>query len=179
VLALAVLSSSAIGGCGREDASGDAGPRGPPGSRLTFDAAMLADPPDARPPTTVDAATTTRDSGTTTRMCGGFATSCASLGTASCSSQRGCRLDGICQGSAQACYLQYNSFLCNDQDGCYWSTLTDSCAGSARSCSGYTYDLSCIDQEGCRWEDRCEGSATPCSLLGASECALQRGCSLR
>jgi hypothetical protein len=129
-----VLATAA--GCddGRVDLGDDAGVHA---GRLVFDAAMLRDPADAGPPG-ADAWTPRPDTGTPRvdagRECTGVAYSCASMSTISCSSQRGCSLDGECSGVAQSCYSQYSSYACTDQEGCYWSTYTDSCSGSARSC---------------------------------------------
>lgn len=185
VLALGVLTVTTLAACGGapDDLADASAPRGPAGGRLVFDASMLEDPIDAWVPPVPDAGGS-RDAGPPPdaggeRTCTGLSTSCSSIGAISCTSQRGCRVDGECTGSARSCYSIFDSYTCYSQDGCYWSSSGRDCGGSASSCRTYSFRSSCTSQDGCRWEDRCDGVATPCSLLAEWECELQRGCVLR
>jgi len=176
---MGMVIATAAGCDGRVVIDVDGGPVPEP---LVFDAAMLRDPADAGTPPR-DAWVPRRDAGTPRvdagRECTGVAYSCASMSTVSCSSQRGCSLDGECSGVAHSCYSQYSSYACNDQEGCYWSTYTESCSGSARSCYLMYSAFSCEDQAGCLWDETCGGYATPCHLLPTWECELQLGCRLQ
>lgn len=111
--------------------------------------------------------------------CAGSPTPCPLLSDLTCTAARGCRDDSGCSGSPSSCYSQYDSYSCNNQDGCYWSTSSKSCSGSARSCSGYSGQLSCEFQEGCRWTGGCTGVPNACASQYPSLCDTQPGCFLR
>lgn len=157
--------------------------RGPPGSTLRFDAAMLTEP-DAGGVPTFDASIR-RDSGRTDSgtseplTCGGSPTPCSLVSSFSCTDQDGCRRDDGCGGVSRSCYSIFDSFSCTTQDGCYWSSSSRDCSGLARGCTGYSTRFSCTDQDGCTWREDCAGVATPCSLFNEFTCARQRGCYLR
>lgn len=110
--------------------------------------------------------------------CTGSVTPCSLLSSFSCTTVTGCRVGGTCSGFAGSCFSQFSSFSCGSLDGCYWSFSSDYCSGSARSCSLYSSELSCENQGSCSWTPDCEGVAYGCSILDASECTSQPGCSL-
>ncbi|MCA9613233.1 MAG: hypothetical protein H6722_22540 [Sandaracinus sp.] len=177
------LMSVVLWGCDPSAPVEDEMPR-PDASVLRFDAAML-DPstPDGGPPPPPigrDAGREVRrDAGTseTRYVCRGVPTSCSLVSRYSCTDQRGCRLEGDCTGVARGCYGYFDRYSCPRQDGCYWSTYTDSCSGSAQSCLIQYGELSCEDQDGCRWEESCGGVASSCSsFFTSSSCYGQRGC---
>jgi hypothetical protein len=108
--------------------------------------------------------------------CGGVATPCVLLTDLTCSSASGCHDDSRCSGSAESCYSQFDSFSCNDVDGCYWSS--NRCSGSSHSCSGYVGRYTCEDQPGCHWSSDCSGSARSCDEILTALCSTQPGCNL-
>ncbi len=110
--------------------------------------------------------------------CSGSATPCSLLGESECTLALGCTDDSECSGVASSCYSQFSSYSCTSQEGCYWSTYTDSCSGSASSCYSQFSELSCALQEGCYWSSDCTGTATPCDTLLPALCEGQPGCVL-
>jgi hypothetical protein len=108
--------------------------------------------------------------------CGGVATPCVLLTDSTCISSSGCHDDSRCSGSAESCYSQFDSFSCNDVEGCYWSS--NSCSGSPRSCSSFSGRYTCEDQPGCHWSSDCSGSARSCDQILTALCSTQPGCSL-
>lgn len=108
--------------------------------------------------------------------CAGIATPCALLDDLTCTSSSGCRDDSRCGGVAESCYSQFDSFSCNDVDGCYWSS--NSCSGSSHACSSISLRYSCTDQPGCRWNQDCTGTARSCDQIFTALCSTQPGCSL-
>jgi hypothetical protein len=110
--------------------------------------------------------------------CGGLATPCALLSDFTCTSSSGCHDDSVCNGIAESCYSQFDSFSCNDVDGCYWSSASEQCSGSANSCSGFSLRSSCESQPGCSWSARCSGAPRSCDETLTALCSTQPGCSL-
>lgn len=110
--------------------------------------------------------------------CAGLATPCSLLTGFECTSSSGCRDDSRCSGVAESCYSQFSSFSCNDVEGCYWSSSSESCSGSSRSCSGFSLSSSCVSQPGCNWSESCSGIARSCDETLTALCTTQPGCSL-
>jgi hypothetical protein len=110
--------------------------------------------------------------------CGGFPTPCSLLTDFTCTSSSGCHDDSRCNGVAESCYSQFDSFSCNDVDGCYWSSVSEQCSGSANSCSGFSLRSSCESQPGCNWSSSCSGVPRGCDETFAALCSTQPGCSL-
>jgi hypothetical protein len=107
--------------------------------------------------------------------CAGTPLPCSLQGASGCDAM-GCTSSGQCRGVASSCYLQWGSYSCSMQDGCYWSSYSDDCSGFARSCSGFASSYGCNNQDGCNWEDTCTGTPLSCELFSVAECALQPGC---
>ncbi|MDF3065142.1 MAG: hypothetical protein K0R38_743 [Polyangiaceae bacterium] len=110
--------------------------------------------------------------------CGGVATPCSLATDTSCLLSSGCRDDSECTGFAESCYSQFDSFSCNDLDGCFWSSSSNQCSGSAYSCSTFKLRTSCEFQPGCRWSAQCNGTARSCDDTLAALCSNQPGCQL-
>ena len=108
--------------------------------------------------------------------CSGSGTPCAALTQTSCQFAEGCYDTGDCLGAVRSCALQHNSFDCNEQQGCYWNSVSGTCAGTAFSCSTYYDSVGCGQQAGCYWSHSCSGVATQCSSLPLSLCDAQPGC---
>lgn len=109
--------------------------------------------------------------------CLGSATPCSLLSLGDCSLALGCFPDGECSGVSSGCYGRIGSYSCASQDGCYWSTSSETCSGVSRSCFGFTNSVSCGGQDGCYWVRTCEGLAWSCSALSSAvDCELQPGC---
>ena len=108
--------------------------------------------------------------------CGGVATPCALLTDLTCISSSGCHDDSRCGGAAESCYSQFDSFSCNDVEGCYWSS--NRCSGSSQSCSSFSGRYTCQDQPGCHWNADCSGSARSCGQIYSALCSTQPGCNL-
>jgi hypothetical protein len=175
-------SVAALTACDAGREASEDRPHGPEGGLLTFDAAMLSEP-DAGPAVWEDGGPPRRDvgpprydAGPAMLECAGSATPCSLRPVVGCTDGFGCSVGGDCSGSARSCYSIFDSYSCNRQDGCYWSTSSDDCSGSARSCSGYTGGLTCESQDGCDWTDECEGFARSCDLISLTFCTTQPGC---
>ena len=59
-----------------------------------------------------------------------------------------------CSGFPAACSTLTSQFVCQQQDGCSWSSTRDRCSGVALSCDRYADNLSCVSQRGCIWLTR-------------------------
>ena len=110
--------------------------------------------------------------------CGGSATPCSLLSSSQCIAAEGCVDDSACTGIATGCYSLFDSYSCSSQQGCYWSTYSNSCSGSAFPCSLSAGSLSCAFQQGCFWTGGCTGVATSCSSEPVSLCTSQPGCTV-
>jgi len=110
--------------------------------------------------------------------CSGFATPCSLLTDLTCTLAPGCQDDSECSGFVESCYSQFDSFSCNDLDGCFWSSVSKSCSGSAKSCTSYFLRSSCEFQPGCSWRERCSGTPRSCDDTLSALCSNQPGCSL-
>jgi len=112
--------------------------------------------------------------------CTGVPTPCSLLDQFDCTSALGCRWDGRCNGVSESCYLQYDSYSCNNLDGCYWSSSSSSCSGISTSCSGFSSEFLCTDQDGCSWRGDCTGTPleTSCSDIAPALCDYTPGCVL-
>jgi hypothetical protein len=100
---------------------------------------------------------------------------CASRAPNACATGAGCS-PVYCTGTPEPCDLQFDFMSCDAVGGCYWAG--SSCTGDPLPCDSIMYSTSCFAQ-GCRWDDlvpACGGYATPCSSLGAAQCASQPGC---
>jgi len=153
-------------------------PYGPEGGLIEIDAAAIPQPTkhsDASAPHDASHADAGYDAGGSTK-CSGVAEDCNLRGSASCSF--GCTWGGSCGGYASSCYSQFDSFSCNDLEGCYWSYTSNTCSGSSYACSTFPGSASCGGQSGCSWQSACDGYPTPCDLLTADECPSQPGCHL-
>lgn len=110
--------------------------------------------------------------------CSGAPLPCSLQTGASCTLTLGCTDDSECNGVASSCYTQFDSFSCNQQDGCYWSSASQDCSGSAHSCRTIFSQYSCESQEGCYYSARCGGTPRSCESLTLELCALQPGCTI-
>ena len=110
--------------------------------------------------------------------CAGAPTACALLSDATCGFTDGCLDNSKCSGIADGCYVQFSSYSCISQQGCYWSSSSSSCSGAAESCNLMSGSYSCVSQQGCFWSGGCTGVAQPCSQQLISDCSIQPGCSL-
>jgi hypothetical protein len=112
--------------------------------------------------------------------CAGTPTPCSLLGEFECASSLGCSWSADCSGAASSCYLQYDSFSCTSQDGCYWSSSSSSCSGSATSCRLLSAQYLCTSQDGCYWNGSCIGTPleSTCDEIAAALCDYTPGCTL-
>jgi len=113
----------------------------------------------------------------------GEAVSCLDTPADSCGDQAGC-------SAANGCFEGEHRTECTERDpddcafviGCSVNTRVGPDGELLRTCRGELRTCSEIDNEGtcngslCSWGDFCDGEATPCSELTASECAAQAGC---
>lgn len=56
-----------------------------------------------------------------------------------------------CQGVSSSCFSMFSSFSCASQQGCYWSSSSDSCSGFSWPCSSMYSSFGCSSQQGCYW----------------------------
>jgi hypothetical protein len=110
--------------------------------------------------------------------CGGIATPCGLLSGSECGLAAGCRDDSECLGSATSCYSLPTSYACSSQDGCHWSSSSQSCSGLASSCFGSSFEFQCTSQAGCYWSPSCTGNARACDEALTVLCTNQPGCTI-
>lgn len=112
--------------------------------------------------------------------CVGTPLSCGLLTPSDCGRALGCHSAGGCGGMQLSCGSMYDSYSCESQGGCYWSSSTRLCDGTAMDCSYYVTDYDCRSQEGCYFDESCTGTLVydNCEELSVSACVAAPGCKL-
>jgi len=109
--------------------------------------------------------------------CTGTATACTFLLPLECDDALGCILVG-CAGVATSCSLISWRSDCDDQEGCWWSSLDDECEGTVLPCNLMSGQMECTDQQGCTWDTTCSGTPFECDAISTEAvCEMQPGCS--
>jgi hypothetical protein len=115
--------------------------------------------------------------------CTGVAESCATLGSRNagyCTPVTGCTPSAdLCTGTPYVCaFSDQNQTECQARPGCEYDEKTGNCDGTPDPCSGISTSTECYANSGCLWgmSGACTGTATPCDLIPATQCASNPGC---
>lgn len=113
----------------------------------------------------------------TPRQCTGTPTPCAERDALDCTGD--CFMLGACKGFADSCFTFFDSFQCQQQDGCSWEGTQ--CTGSETACDATQLQgsFACGLQSGCTWMPGCIGDSGSCDFLSDTECEAKPGCFLQ
>jgi hypothetical protein len=118
------------------------------------------------------------ESGSTTG-CTGTPTPCDLLSQSQCATTPGCSTTGGCSGLAESCTLfNGNSFLCIQQQGCFYDSTGMLCNGSPFQCSTLMNSGACIQQQGCNWANSSCSGVPIATCIGTTQasCTSVPGC---